>query len=45
LLVSAWQDADAREKAVLRDGVKAFGRRIGIDYAAVTLTPDGFESR
>jgi len=45
LLVSAWQNADAREKAVLRNGVKALGRRIGIDYAAVTLTPDGFESR
>ena len=45
LLVSAWQSADAREKTVLRDGVRALGRRIGIDYAAVTLTADGFESR
>lgn len=45
LLVSAWQNADAREKTVLRNGVNALGRRIGIDYTAVTLTPDGFESR
>ena len=45
LLVSAWQKADAREKTVLRDGVRALGRRIGIDYSAVTLTADGFESR
>ncbi len=45
LLVSAWQNADAREKAVLREGVRALGRRIGIDYGAVTLTADGFESR
>lgn len=45
LLVSAWADADAREKIVLANGVSALGRRIGIDYAAVTLTEDGFESR
>ena len=45
LLVSAWADADAREKIVLGNGVNALGRRIGIDYAAVTLTEDGFESR
>lgn len=45
LLVSAWADADAREKIVLRTGVNALGRRIGIDYTAVTLTEDGFHSR
>lgn len=45
LLVSAWDGADAREKIVLRDGVNALGRRIGIDYAAVALTGDGFQSR
>lgn len=45
LLVSAWADADAREKIVLSNGVNALGRRIGIDYAAVALTEDGFESR
>ena len=45
LLVSAWGDADARGKIVLAKGVNALGRRIGIDYAAVTLTEDGFQSR
>ena len=44
LLVSAWAEADARGKIVLSNGVNALGRRIGIDYAAVTLTEDGFQS-
>lgn len=45
LLVSAWAEADARERIVLSNGVNALGRRIGIDYAAVELTEDGFRSR
>ncbi len=45
LLVSAWQDADAQERAVLRDGVAALGRRIGVDYTRVELSSEGFQSR
>lgn len=45
LLVSAWEDADAHERTVLSDGVAALGRRIGIDYMRVRLSPDGFEFR
>lgn len=42
LLVSAWERADAGDKAVLRTGVSALGRRIGVDYGKVSLTRDGF---
>lgn len=42
LLVSAWERADAGDKAVLSTGVAALGRRIGVDYGKVALTRDGF---
>lgn len=45
LLVDAWQQADAREKTVLRSGVASLGRRIGIDYGKVVLTRNGFSTR
>lgn len=45
LLVSAWDRADAGDKAVLRKGVAALGRRIGVDYGKVALTGDGFVAR
>jgi hypothetical protein len=45
LLVDAWQEADAQDKAVLRAGVSALGRRIGIDYGKVVLTGNGFSAR
>jgi hypothetical protein len=45
LLVSAWQDADPRQRAVLRNGVAALGRRIGVDYTQVKLSAGGFQSR
>ena len=45
LLVSAWQEADAQDKSVLRAGVASLGRRIGIDYGKVVLTSDGFSTR
>ena len=44
-LVSAWADGDARERAILSDGVAALGKRIGIDYERVTLSAEGFETR
>jgi len=45
LLVSAWQDAGTQDRAVLRQGVAALGRRIGIDYLRVRLSAEGFEAR
>ena len=45
LLVSAWEDADARGRAVLRNGVAALGKRIGVDYRRVRLSAEGFQSR
>lgn len=45
LLVSAWQDARGEDRSVLRQGVAALGRRIGIDYRQVALTRNGFETR
>lgn len=45
LLVSAWQEGDAQERATLRRGVAALGKRIGIDFARVSLSPEGFALR
>jgi hypothetical protein len=45
LLVSAWSHADAQERIVLRRGVAALGRRIGVDFTKLRLTRAGFSSR
>jgi hypothetical protein len=45
LLVSAWSHADAQDRIVLRRGVAALGRRIGVDFTKVRLTSSGFSSR
>jgi hypothetical protein len=45
LLVSAWENADTRERAVLSSGVAELGKRIGIDYRRVRLSAEGFGFR
>lgn len=45
LLVSAWDGADKRERAVLSSGVAELGKRIGIDYRQVRLSAEGFAFR
>lgn len=45
LLVSAWENADTRERSVLSRGVAELGKRIGIDYRRVRLSADGFGFR
>lgn len=45
LLVSAWEDADTRERAVLSSGVADLGKRIGVDYRQVRLSAEGFAFR
>ncbi|MCW0199881.1 hypothetical protein [Sphingopyxis sp.] len=45
LLVSAWENADTRERAVLSSGVAKLGKRIGIDYRQVRLSAEGFAFR
>lgn len=42
LLVSAWEKADKRERAVLSSGVAELGKRIGVDYRRVSLSVEGF---
>ena len=43
LLVSAWDGADKRERAVLSSGVAELGKRIGVDYRRVRLSAEGFD--
>lgn len=45
LLVSAWENADTRERAILSSGVAELGKRIGIDYRRVRLSAEGFGFR